>query len=93
MTKNKMYWQINMAGTVAGWCFIFFGIFNSFNNSIVNVLWWVVFLSWCVGHPLELFVSMPIGDKSGIPRNITILKTIVFGFTWWLPLKHGVIDK
>ena len=82
-----------MAGAVAGWCLIIFGVFNTFSSSIANVFWWLVFLAICVGHPLELFVAIPIGDKSGIPRNATIIKTLIFGFTWWLPLKNGVIDK
>jgi hypothetical protein len=40
-----------------------------------------------------LILSIPIGKKAGISTGTTVLKTLLFGFTWWLPVKMGVIDK
>jgi hypothetical protein len=42
---------------------------------------------------VELLTSIPIGKKAGISTGTTVLKTLVFGFTWWLPVKMGILDK
>ncbi len=41
----------------------------------------------------QLALALGIGKAQGLSRTRTILKTLAFGFTWWLPLKLGVIKK
>jgi hypothetical protein len=57
------------------------------------MIWVFVVLLWCVGHLFELAFSIPIGKSKGIPLKTIIIKTIVFGITWWLPLTFGFIKK
>jgi hypothetical protein len=40
----------------------------------------------------EIPVSSKIGKSKGVPRARVIVCTAIFGFTWWLPLKKGIIN-
>lgn len=93
MIKNKLFWQGQMGFAVAGWIFIFWGLLSSVTNPVLGFVWWVVFLLWAVGHPLELAMSLPVGKKAGLSLERTIAMTLVFGITWWIPLKLGVFDR
>jgi hypothetical protein len=48
---------------------------------------------WGIGHTLELILSIPISKKDGINTHTAVLKTLLFGFTWWLPVNVGVLEK
>lgn len=93
MMKNKSFWQAQMGFAVAGWIFIFWGALAPFSIPAVKSVWWVVLLLWAVGHPLELFASLPVGKRAGLSLERTIMMTLVFGITWWIPLKLGVFDR
>ena len=54
----------------------------------------IFFIGLLLIHILEIpIVSLKIGREKKVPDSMTIIKTILFGFTWWLPLKKGIIDK
>jgi hypothetical protein len=90
MINNKLFWYGNMAGAVAGWIFIFSGALFHFTGGI-HALWLAITLIWGIGHPLELAMSMPIARKAGFSLKETIVNTLVFGITWWIPVKLGVL--
>ena len=94
MFKNKLFWYFcMMPGALAGWLFVLFGLLFPIQNETIKILWIIITCTWGIGHPVELIASIPIGKSKGIPVRTTVLKTIAFGFTWWLPLKMGVTDK
>jgi len=94
MFKKKIFWYLfMMPGAILGWLFIIVGVVCPIVNETVQMLWLVITCIWVITHPLELILSMPIGKKAGISTGRTVLKTMLFGFTWWLPVKMGVIDK
>lgn len=88
----QTFWKGMMAGSVLGWLFIFWGVFFPFDAGALKILWFAVLLGWSILHPLELFMSMPIGKEKGLTPEQIFFKTMIFGFTWWLPLKLGVFD-
>jgi hypothetical protein len=88
--KNPKFWNLMKAGSVLGWIFIFYGILFPFQGGVMNIIWWCILLGWGVGHPLELMSSLPIAKDKEISLEIAFAKTMIFGFTWWLPLKMGV---
>jgi len=92
MLKNKQIWYGNMAVALGGWLFIFFGLFVNFESCALQTAWWVVLLVWTILHPLELAISLPVGKKAGVSLEKTIVMTLIFGFTWWLPVKLGVFE-
>jgi hypothetical protein len=94
MFKNKVFWYLfMMPGAILGWLFIIGGVICPIGNETLRTIWLVIVCVWCIGHPLELILSIPIGKKAGISTGTTILKTMLLGFTWWLPVKMGVLDK
>lgn len=91
MPKNSMFWYGNMAGAIIGWIFIFTGLFISFTGAL-QLLWLIITLLWAVGHPLEMMVALPIAKKAGYTPGKAVINTLVFGITWWIPVKLGVFQ-
>jgi len=92
MNKQKI-WKGMMAGSIIGWLFIFWGVFFPFEGGILKILWFCVLPVLTILHPLELAISLPIGKEKGLTPEQVFIKTMLFGFTWWLPLKLGVFDE
>ena len=90
--KSQALWKGLMTGSVMGWVFIFWGVFFPFQGGL-KILWLIVLLGWAILHPLELATSLPIGKERGLTPEQIFIKTMLFGFTWWLPLKLGVFEK
>ncbi len=93
MFRSKSFWYAMMTGAVAGWIFSISGLVCPFKGDVIKMIWMAILLIWAIGHPLELFVSIPIGKKAGLSIRRAVIKTLLFGFTWWLPLKLGVIKR
>lgn len=90
MIKSKGFWYFMMAGAVCGWVFTVIGLVKPFKNETMKKLWKSTALTWIFGHPLEVLFVRDIGSAAGYSQAMTIIKTIVYGFTWWLPVKLGV---
>jgi hypothetical protein len=72
---------------IFGWLFIAYGLVFPIENEIILIMWWIdIFLS-CVVHPVQLIVAMPLGKKVGYSTATTVWMTLIFGATWWKPLK------
>lgn len=94
MLKNEKFWYLfMMPGAVAGWFFIVYGLLFPIQDENLRMVWVAVAFLWGVGHIFELAISIPIGKSKGIPLKTIMIKTIVFGITWWLPLTFGFIKK
>jgi urea transporter len=87
---ERKFWQILQAGSLAGWFYILFGAAFPFETQWLKILWWCVTPVWAIGHPLELAISLPIGREKGLKPEWAAAMTLLFGFTWWLPLKRGM---
>ncbi len=92
MLKNKLLWQGLMAGSLLVWAFILAGLVFPFSCPATRNLWLALFLVWGVVHPLELKFSLPVGRAAGLSLRRTVIKTVLFGFTWWVALKWGVVE-
>lgn len=80
-----------MAGAVVGWLFIFIGAGMTLHGNI-HTFWLIITLVWGICHPLELAISIPIAKKAGFTLEKTIINTLIFGLTWWIPVKLGVLE-
>jgi putative intracellular protease/amidase len=92
MKENKLFWTMNMAGCIIIWGLIFWGMFITDLKGPLRILWWIFTLLFCGLHPLELKISLPIAKRFGLPVFKTIIMTLLFGITWWYPLKRGVFE-
>jgi hypothetical protein len=93
MLRNRLFWTgLLMPGSAAAWVFVIAGFFLPLDG-VVKIIWLVMLPVWTIVHPLEIITSYKIGKEKNLSFARTAVMTILFGFTWWLPLKMGVIDK
>ena len=93
MLKSRSFWYLMMAGALGGWAISIAGLAKPIKNENVKKIWQGIFCTWVFGHPMELALALAIGKARGLSILRTVIKTLLFGFTWWLPLKLGVIKK
>ncbi len=84
ITHNKLIMII----PIGGWIYILWGIIFPFQIKILQILWYIdIFLS-CIVHPLQLITAIPAGKKAGIGTIKNAVLTVIFGATWWRPVKE-----
>ncbi len=93
MLDSKSFWLANMAVCVGLWIFVIFGAFYTFDSQTVTMTWWTITLALALGHTLELIMAIPIGRDAGLSLQKTIIYTLIFGFTWWVPVKRGIFKE
>jgi hypothetical protein len=93
MLRSKGFWYLMMAGSLAGWVFAIRGLIRPYEHEGIKRIWKNILLGWVVGHPLELGLAIPAGKAAGISVLKTVLKTMLFGFTWWVPVSLKVFRK
>ena len=54
---------------------------------------WSILLALNALHVAESPIGLKIGRTKNLSTTRSLVKTWLFGFTWWLPLKMGVINK
>lgn len=86
--KNKSLKFLFCAGKVVCILLYVIGIYNGIKKKK-----WGLFSAVAITHIAETFI---IGIKAGIEHNKSKFKsvicTLIFGFTWWLPFKIGLED-
>lgn len=61
---------------------------------LVGIYLWVTKGFWYIAvgifalHFVEVFIKgIPIGAKAGKTKTHSTIMTLIFGFTWWLPIQ------
>jgi hypothetical protein len=54
---------------------------------------WILFGLLELLHLTELPTAVNIGREKGVGLGRALLMNMIFGFTWWVPLKKGVYLK
>jgi hypothetical protein len=93
MLRSKGFWIFMMSGAIEGWLLIVAGLVKPIENKTLKKIWKNVLLAWCLGHPLEMLLAIPIAKAAGVSTGRAVLKTMIFGFTWWAPLWLKVYRK
>jgi hypothetical protein len=62
---------------------------------IFNLAWlgWMIFVALILLHLFELRTALEVGRSKGLSDRTIFLKNILFGFTWWVPLRRGIFNK
>ena len=87
---KKAFWYAMMAGTAGLWVVGLLVPWWIFQNRIAGL---VIPLVMLLLHILELPLALNLGEGKGLPPSRSLFFTLVFGFTWWLPLRKGIIDR
>ena len=48
---------------------------------------WLVFIAVIILHLVELGITIPLAKQRQYPVPATVIRTMLFGFTWWVPWK------
>jgi hypothetical protein len=88
MIQKKIFWYSMMAGSML--LYISFLVGGYLLN--MPCTGWALFLGLFFLHLSEVRIAMEVGKPKDIPPLTIVIKTILFGFTWWLPLRMGIMD-
>ena len=89
--NSKGFWYFLMAGAVGLWVAV---LLAAILVPSISMIAWIVFIALAALHVLEFpLISKKRADGKGITGRTAVIKTILFGFTWWLALKKGIIEK
>jgi hypothetical protein len=80
-----------MAIPLAGWGLFLYGLLVPLNNRYVKAFWWINLGLVGVLHALQLPLAFQAGRKAGVPTSRIVLKTMLYGASWWKPLKMGIL--
>ncbi|HSV97410.1 MAG TPA: hypothetical protein VLM75_10820 [Spirochaetota bacterium] len=89
MFNKKPFWYMLMAGAIGLYLIVLTGFYFIPNTALIGA----VLIGLLVLHASEIPHAKRIALPKGISARTTVIKTMLFGFTWWLPLKKGVIDR
>ncbi|MEQ8797930.1 MAG: hypothetical protein RJQ08_06970 [Salinisphaeraceae bacterium] len=86
MIDNRRFWLAGNLVTLllhaAGlWLYVTQGF-----NSPVAQLWAAIIAI----HILEIPLAFLAVAEQRIPWGLTVINTLIFGFTWWVPTRRGV---
>ena len=90
--KSKGFWYFLMTGAIGLWtAATATGLYLHFEGAGLSA--WYFLLGVTVLHLSEIpFVSAMLKDKN-IGKGEVAVKTFLFGFTWWVPVKKGVFPR
>ncbi len=89
--NSKCFWYGLMAGAIGLWIIVILAAILV--PSISNIAW-IIFIALATLHILEFpLASKDISAAKGISGRTAFIKTVLFGFTWWLALKKGIVDQ
>ncbi|MBU2513944.1 hypothetical protein KJ966_21605 [bacterium] len=91
MLNNKLFWLLSRNTVLLVWIILFLFAFALpsplawlFKTAIVVLL---------LIHMTEIPFSLKIGREKQLTTGIIVGKTLLYGFTWWLPLRKGLIER
>lgn len=91
MTSNKTFWIMLMTGSIGLWALSVVGGQLLFPENPLKA--WGLFLVLIVIHASELPGTFRLGRELGLSPQRMLIKTMLYGFTWWVPLKKGIFDR
>lgn len=89
MQEEQRIWYGLQAGLVVFWLIVAVVGLMGFDLPWLNTLAVIIF----VAHVLEIPLAMNKLRSQQVPAGKVALKTLVFGFTWWLPLSKGYTQE
>lgn len=80
---NKFNQTLLKAIPILGCIIVIVGFILPIDNVVIYI-GWLVTIFLCAGlHTIQLLFSIPLGRKKGFGYSEIIIKTLVFGVTWW----------
>lgn len=87
LNQTRGFWRLLMTGAV---CLYLLGL----ALAVLPKTRWIGILllaAILMLHLVELKTALRVGRAKGMNDRSILLMDLIFGFTWWVPLKNGVI--
>jgi hypothetical protein len=89
MTKKPAFWMLLQASTILLYILLIVGGYVL----KMPVLGWGLYAALFILHVFELKTALQVGRNKGLSTLRVVVKNLIFGFTWWVPLKQGIVKK
>jgi hypothetical protein len=89
MTKKPVFWILLQASTVLLYILLIGGGYLL----KLPALGWGLCAALFVLHLFELKTALRVGRAKGLSTLRIVVMNLIFGFTWWVPLKRGFLKK
>lgn len=89
--NNKSFWYFLQFGAIV--LYVISIPFGYWLFPGTNLCAWSIFAGLFVLHTAEINIARKIGRGKNISLLRVVVKTLLFGFTWWLPLKKGIVTS
>ncbi len=89
MFDSKAFWYFLMAGAIGLYLIVLAGFYFITNTALMAAVLAGILLL----HASEIPHARRIARPKGVSTRTTAAKTMLFGFTWWLPLKKGILNR
>jgi hypothetical protein len=86
--NTKGFWYFLQFGAIGLYAMSLLLGYRFFQDSTLCA--WSFFAGLVLLHTAEIPFIKKIGLEKNIPLSTVVVKTLLFGFTWWLPLKKGI---
>lgn len=86
---EQRIWYGMQAGLVFFWLAVPLVGLLGYHIPALTILAGIILLA----HVLEIPLAMNRLRSKNLPAGKVIMKTLVFGFTWWLPLSKGYTQE
>ncbi|MDX1668292.1 MAG: hypothetical protein R3194_02640 [Limnobacter sp.] len=87
--KNDRVWYALQMGLVVFWLIVPLVGLLGYTVPMLTLIALLILAA----HVLEIPLAINMLKDQDIPKGKIILNTLVFGFTWWLPVSKGLIPK
>ncbi len=89
MLKSRVFWNMLRLGTII----LFLALILAGYLINAPVFGWILVGLLLLLHISELPTAFRVGRAKGLSDSRILLMDLLFGFTWWLPLRNGVFEK
>jgi hypothetical protein len=89
--QAKFFWYFLMTGAIVLWVASIIAGHLLFPDN--ELLAWSLFAALVAIHASEIKKCLALCGPYGLSKRFVVVKTLLFGFTWWVPLKRGIIER
>lgn len=86
--KSPAFWRFNQFLLIVFWLLVPLAPTLNLSIPYLNELALIIFAA----HVLEIPLALTRLKHKQIPKLRIAARTLVFGFTWWLPVEKGVVS-
>jgi len=91
MFDHKPFWLFSRILVLSIW--IVLAITSVVHVGYITLVARFAFLILLLIHLTVLPISLTIGNERNLSKSRIVLKSLIFGFTWWVPLRKGIIHE